>query len=466
MLEPLLHIFNTSLQTGVFPKLWKCALVVPVFKSGSRLTLTNYRPISKLCAFGKLFEYVVFAVLDPWVNTFLSDCQFGFTSGRSVEMNLVSFMHDIIPEFTSRGQFDAAYLDIAKAFDIVDHVILLYKFKCYGLDVRFGIWLASYLRGRVFRVSCNGVCSNIEYVVESGVPQGSVLGPLLFKAFINDLILKLISVTKLLFADDSKVGRAIRCWADCELLQHSLDIIYAWMVSNRMRLNASKCTVMSFTRKTNWLCYTYRLNGVVLTRCTSQRDLGVIFQSSLLFRDHIEKCVADCNRYLGVLYRLLWFFNSWTPLVLLYILLVRSRIIFASIVWAGSAKYLLNKLESLQIRFVKMIHKRFFSSLPFNYTMLLKELGLLTVCNSLVQLDVLFLYRLLNGQIYCCQLLEDVDFCVVRNTRDCSLFYVSDLNRTISRMCTSFNLLSDRLDLFGMFEFEFRRVLFNLLTVR
>ncbi len=278
ILTPILaYIFNLSLVTGEFPNTWKVAAVFPVHKSGSRLDLRNYRPISNLCSTSKLFEHVISAVLVPWTNVFLTEDQFGFVSGRSLEMNLLSMLYHAAPRLFSRGQFDMIYLDFGKAFDMVNHDLLLLKLRMYGMPDSFVKWFRAYLKGRQFYVRCNDFSGEGRYDVLSGVPQGSVLGPLLFIIFVNDILRCTNSAMKWLFADDTKTGSSIDSLEDCNLLQSTLNEIADWAHINGMKLNALKSSVLSYTRKATWLYVSYILESENIPRNESQRDLGVIF---------------------------------------------------------------------------------------------------------------------------------------------------------------------------------------------
>ncbi len=170
-----------------------------------------------------------------------------------------------------------------------------------------------FFKGRTFHIRCNGACGADTYTVLSCVPQGSVLGPLLFIIFVNDMFSHMCEQLKWLFADDTKVGMTLACPQDCDTLQHIIDIILNCSRQNGMMLNASKSSVMSFTRKATWLYTDYTLNGATVPRNKLQRDLGVLFDSKMTFRSHVEKAVRDCNRFLEVFYRLLYSFDTWEP---------------------------------------------------------------------------------------------------------------------------------------------------------
>ncbi len=174
------------------------------------------------------FLNTVFEVVNSWANTFISEHQDGFTAGRSVEMNLVDWLAFFVSEVYQRGQFDVIYLDLCKAFDMVDHE-LLDKLRHYGMSCEFLKWMRSYLSGRRCVVRCNGVVGSSMFKAIRGFPQGSVLGTLLFKIFVNDFVIVLADVVRILFADDTKLGRSIRSVDDCLRLQAVLDLANEWV---------------------------------------------------------------------------------------------------------------------------------------------------------------------------------------------------------------------------------------------
>ena len=255
----LCALFNHSLICGQVPKEWKSANITPVHKKESKEYAENYRPISLLSTVSKLLERSVSSNLYNHIFDMITDEQHGFIRKRSRVTQLLSVFHGIGNNLDKNTQTDILYLDFAKAFDSVDHDILIAKLKSYGVRGNLLNWFADYLHGRVQRVVADGVVSEWAPVT-SGVPQGSLLGPLLFVIFINDLpdVVSDNSHTAL-YADDSKLYKSISGIPSCESLQQSLDNLDTWSHNNNMTFNASKCKVLSVTRTQNPVNFQYPL---------------------------------------------------------------------------------------------------------------------------------------------------------------------------------------------------------------
>ncbi|CAH2097152.1 unnamed protein product [Euphydryas editha] len=221
---PLTMIFNRSLQEGIFPNVWKKARIVPVFKKDDRTDIKNYRPISILSCFSKLFESLVHSILARHFENLLDNSQHGFRGGLSVQTNLSNFITDLMVEVDKGNEIDAIYTDFSSAFDKVDHIILLNKLSQCGIGPCLLKWIESYLHQRPQTVVVNGF-ESAEYIARSGVPQGSHLGPLLFLAFINDITTVIRHSKCSLYADDLKIYRTVGSNVDVQLLQADLDVI-------------------------------------------------------------------------------------------------------------------------------------------------------------------------------------------------------------------------------------------------
>ena len=204
--QPLCYLFNLTLQLTHLPRDWKVHKIVPIFKSGDPTSVKNYRPISLLNNTSKVLERIIYNKMVDHISAYINPAQFGFMCNWSTTQQLLLFLHNA---FSSRDQFDVIYLDISKAFDSVSHSYLLSKLHNFNISGSLWFWLQVYLSTRFQFVSINNCYSDL-LSVESGVPQGSILGPLLFIMFMNDLPNSITDSEALLFADDTKCFRHIK----------------------------------------------------------------------------------------------------------------------------------------------------------------------------------------------------------------------------------------------------------------
>jgi hypothetical protein len=241
LLQPMFVLFNLCIKTGTFPEIWKISKILPTHKAKDRSVIENYRPILIINNFAKIFESLISDQLYIVLSKLISPSQHGFMRGRPTTTQLISDSID-------KGfQTDVVYLDFSKAFDSLDHNILVQKLWFVGASPMLVKFFCSYLQGRKQYVHCYGYDS-ASINVTSGVPQGSVLGLLLFLVFINDIGDKL-TVPFFLFADDAKLLKQISEWSDCVTLQANLDEIMNWCTINKLSLNIKKCQVILFFEK-------------------------------------------------------------------------------------------------------------------------------------------------------------------------------------------------------------------------
>ena len=291
------------LQQGTFPKRWKRANIVPIFKKGDKKAPENYRSVSLLPLFAKVLEKVVYDELLRHVSPVLSEAQHGFLPHRSCITNLATFLHHAWSSISDGLQTDTVYTDFSAAFQSVSHPLLIYKLKySYHVSGKLLNWFTSYLSDREQRVVVNGKSSQWRDVT-SGVPEGSLLAPLLFALFINDLPMAVKSSQCIMYADDVKLYRRVRTTSDCEQLQSDLDNLSRWSADWRLRLNPSKCRAFTSSLKTFPVQHAYSIDGSVLERVSEVRDLGVIIDTKLTFSSHINQTISKANRALGVLIR-------------------------------------------------------------------------------------------------------------------------------------------------------------------
>ena len=288
---PLLRIFQLSLDTGEVPAAWQRANVTPIFKKGNRKEPGNYRPISLKCICCKVLEKFIRQTMVNHMaeNDLLTNDQHGFWSGRSCTTQLLSVIETWTDQLEKGIDIDALYFDFSKAFDTVPHRRLLSKLESYKVSQQITDWVEAYLSNRKQRVLVNGTRSEWE-AVSSGVPQGSVLGPVLFLIYINDLPKEVKNCIRL-FADDTKLYRTVTTDLDCLSLQQDIDNIEEWASKWQLKFHPKKCKTMRIGDKYPKYNYTMTAEDgtiVQLEETVVEKDLGVVVDNKLTL-DAVER---------------------------------------------------------------------------------------------------------------------------------------------------------------------------------
>ena len=393
----LTFIFNQSLETGVLPADWKQANVTPIHKKGDRTEAKNYRPVSLTSVCCKVLEHIIHSQIMGHLDEhrILTDKQHGFRKRRSCETQLLVTHNDLINAMDKKKSSDVIILDFTKAFDTVPHRRLLLKLKHYAISSHILSWLSSFLVGRTQRVVLEGRMSSL-VTVDSGVPQGTVLGPLLFLLYINDLPNGIKSSTRL-FADDALIYRTISSTVDTEILQSDLNRLSRWQHDWQMQFNPGKCYVMHITNSRNQQHSNYQLCGQTLATVDSHPYLGVHLQNDMGWSTHIGHVTARANRMLGVVRRNL----SNCPESLkqtAYFSLVRPHLEYASVVWDSHLKKDIKGIEQVQrsaARFVKNNYDRKAGVV----TSLLDDLGWQSLESRRKVARLTTMYKIVNDKI-------------------------------------------------------------------
>jgi hypothetical protein len=303
-IAPAVHlIFQHSLDRGILPSPWLNANIAPVFKKGERYKASNYRPVSLTCIMCKLLEHIIVSNILTHLDTHnaLADQQHGFRNRLSCETQLLQFIDDLAYGIQGGGQFDVIIMDFSKAFDKVSHQRLLYKLRGFGINDQIHDWIRSFLCNRKQRVIVDGATSDF-VPVDSGVPQGTVLGPLLFLIYINDLP-EYVTCPVRLFADDCVIYKKIKSRDDVVMLQKDLKNLEKWELTWKMDFNPSKCFTMNVTRKRNPMISDYVLKDTILENVEKSPYLGVVIRKDLKWRDHVDNITMKANRTLGLVRR-------------------------------------------------------------------------------------------------------------------------------------------------------------------
>ena len=318
------------------------------------MNAANYRPVSLTCICCKTLEHIIVSNINKHLvfESILADCQHGFRSQRSCETQLVQFFHDLVSNLDralnrNHRQTDVIIMDFAKAFDKVPHRRLLYKLDYYGIRGSTHKWITSWLSGRFQKVVLDGQASDPVPVL-SGVPQGSVLGPVLFLIFINNLPENIRSSVRL-FADDCVLYRNIESPADCHILQDDLNSLAQWEADWQMKVNVAKCHSMRVTRHPpdKHIQFEYTLHQERLEQVQSAKYLGITISDDLDWGQHIPEISSKATKTLGFLRRNLAFAPRHTKEVA-YKTLVRPKLEYAAPIWHPYHETQIGQVEKVQ----------------------------------------------------------------------------------------------------------------------
>lgn len=409
--ESLSALFNRSMNRGEIPNQWLTANVIPIHKKGEKTSAKNYRPVSLLCIAGKVMERIIADSVMPILRDKIYPLQYGFMKGKSTTGQLLGYFDEIGGTLDEGGQTDIIYLDFAKAFDKVNHRLLLGKLKGFGINRNLLRWFNAYLSDRQQRVVVEGASSRWLPVL-SGVPQGSILGPLLFNLYINDMPSDVSHSRLSLFADDAKCSRKITCHEDCELLQVDLTSLIRWSHRWKMQFNASKCQVLTVARKRIRQVFNYKIDDTELENVTSMRDLGVIIDSHLRFTEHIDHVINSANKKIGMIKRTMGYTSSKEALMTLYNTLVRSTLEYATSVWSPWSNKHITALERVQRHFSKYA----LGYPEIDYVQRMIELNLIPLSYRREILDLMLYFKAKLG-LGSIQLLDHTRDAPQRNTR-------------------------------------------------
>ena len=358
--RPLYHLWRKSLDTGRIPEHLLSQRIVPIFKKGSKTDAQNYRPVSLTSHLIKVFERVMRNALVKYLedNHLLSKHQHGFRKSKSCVTQLLAHIDTILEMLSEGANADVIYLDFAKAFDKVSHKILLKKIENLGINGKVLTWLKSFLSNRYQSVTVEGELSFLHLVL-SGVPQGTVLGPLLFIIFIDDLYEVVKHSIARSLADDTRLTKAVKSHEDQLNLQADLEAVIKWSADNNMELHEGKFELLQHGKDTQFKGtegHSYHLsNGHALANSKTVKDLGITIDESLGWSTHINNVSKQASQTSA------WVLRTFTtrqpfPLMTLYKSLIRSRLDYCCPVWAPIKKEDICSLESIQRSFTARIN--------------------------------------------------------------------------------------------------------------
>ena len=353
---PLKEILRKSIDEEAISDIFKLAYITPIHKGGSKQDPANYRPVSLTSHVMKVFERVIkkFLIEHLEKHDLIKPNQHGFVAGRSTQTQLLQHCSDVFEALAEDVRMDTIYLDFAKAFDKVNHDILMKKVVKHKIKGKIASWIQNFLKNRKYRVVANGDMSEEQDVV-SGVPQGTVLASLLFIIMVYDIDEDVRKSIMRLFADDTKISAKIKTEEDMVILQQDLERVYSWAEENLMEFNENKFEQMSHGNTKDVREGTYRTkSGKEIKPKETIKDLGVLISRDLSFKEHIDDVVQSSKIMSGMLLRT-FETREERLMVTMFKSHIRSKLEYGSLVWNPSKKEDIDKLEGIQRNFTSKI---------------------------------------------------------------------------------------------------------------
>ena len=350
-------LFNLSIESGYFPISLKTATIIPIFKANDRYLAKNYRPISLIHILSKIYEKLMKTRMTSFIELhgLVSENQFGFRGGRSTVDAVLEFTNECVDAMDDGAHTVAVLLDLKKAFDTVNHAVLLMKMERMGFRGIFLDWIRSYLSDRRIVVNVGGALSR-EEIIPIGLPQGNVLSPLLFILYIDDMHRACGTAKCLHFADDSTMYLSGPDPAELSAeISGSLTVVSRWLIANRLTLNIEKTKYMLFSPlniPTNLL--NIAIDGTPIERVNKFSLLGILVDDRLRFDAHISNTCSKLSRSLGVIYKMSSFFPP-TILKTLYFSIFYPHLIYGIIIWGGCGVVNVGRVERIQRRAMRLL---------------------------------------------------------------------------------------------------------------
>ena len=396
-LQPLTIIWRQSLKEGSVPAKLKRSLITPVHKGESKSIAANYRPIALTSHLIKLFEKVIRKQMIKHMNEneLFNASQHGFRTGRSCLSQLLEQYDTVLSIIDDEANADVVYLDFAKAFDKVDHNIVLKKMSELGIHGNIHKWLTSFLKNRFQSVIVNGVISDPQPVI-SGVPQGSVLGPIIFLILLGDIDDEIVNSIVKSFADDTRTTKSVKSTEDTILLQNDLNLIYKWTKQNNMLLNYIKFELLRYGKNEelkNETSY-HTPAGDNITTKNDVKDLGVIMSSNCSFVTQINKVIEKAKNLTSWILRAFSTRNR-TAMITLYKSLVIPVLEYCSVLWCPTRPGLIKQLEAIQWSFLR----KFAGSSGNDYWECLKNMNMYSLERRRERYRIIYVWKVLENMV-------------------------------------------------------------------
>ena len=464
LLSPLLHICNICLSSGIFPDDLKIAKIIPIYKKGDKDTFSNYRPISILPALSKVLEKLLYKRLVSFLDKhkILFDNQFGFRKGLSTEMAIHTLTEKYYEAMDNNDFMVGIFLDFSRAFDTISHKILLRKLIYYGIrGTAFGL-LKSYLEGRKQYV-CYNACASGHVEIDIGIPQGSILGPLLFILYVNEFCNVSPSSTFIQFADDTNIFTTGSSLENIfNKLNRELLVVDEWIRANNLVLNVSKSTYMimcSPRRKYNADKLALYIAKLEIIKVEQTKFLGVILDSRLNWKPHIDYICNKISKGIGILKRIRELVYTDT-LMTVYNSLIKPHFTYCITVWGGSYISNINRVSLLHKKIIRILTR----SIHLEHTApLYNKLSILNVYEMHIYYVAIHIYKIIHklSPFHWCSIFNQMlsrrnsqNLCITLFKRKCSQFSLKVVGPKI------WNTLSNNLKLSKSFTM-FKKILFQ-----
>ena len=394
----LSNIFNLCSDQGYFPDELKTGCITPIFKKGDKTSVSNYRPVCSLSPFSKIFERIIYTRMLNFIDKYniFSKTQFGFRKNLSTESALLNFTDYVQNGLTLKHNVGAIYMDLSKAFDVMNHDILEIKLEHYGFRRDFLNFLMSFIRNRKYFVHVNGANSKTN-IVNIGVPQGSTLGPLLFLLYVNDMRFSSSLLKFIQFADDTTLGFSCN---DFHLLKETLETegkkVMEWLTTNKLLVNLSKTHVMLFSFKRNVPKLSIKINNYELEEKSEINFLGVQIDNKLNWKAHITHVCSKVSKSIAILRLVRSIFPKYI-LKMIYMSLVFTYLNYCNLIWGAAHYSIIEPLFKLQKKAIRIITNSYYLE---HTTPLFKDYKLLTVHQVYILNCILFIYKCMKCNQY------------------------------------------------------------------